>query len=1251
MLLGGLVDDFEQTPQMGINLAYFFCQATDSRINTAAAVIGGLIVSFLKQHHELRSYIHTEYKDDLDKLNGPDRWYMLRDVFEKVTQHPTLPNPVCVVDALDECDQDYGCKQLLRLIIDTSCRVKWLISSRNTPGIERQLQEVDSSRRLSLELKGNAEYVTKSVDLYIDNSIQNIVALKGDEELFIKATDTLKSKANGTFLWVALVIEQLRDTEHRNVEAVLDEIPEGLDNLYDLILKQLAKQEDKDVYQILLSTVTASKRPLRLEELLTFISSLWKNYKPTYTIRDIQDIVKDCGSFLSIRDNTVYFIHQSVKDYMIGSAVKVIFPSGIEYQHYQMFTTSLNAMSRILKHNIYGLKDPGSGMDTISPPNPDPLAPIAYCCVFWVEHLFQSCESGASRDKIFLKDDRILHSFLKVKFLSWLESLALLRSPVTQGTDAIQKLKDLLSGYHRSKPSRRNISGLKSSRRKIEKISYQFIRRYKDLYLGSYIKCAFTTFRFHDNLRLRKFIIDAYQFFHRYQHCVFQYPLQLYHSAIIFEDTHSAIFTTFHHIIHAEFKNTFSSITMPKSGVSLVQNINCGSHIIALLYSPDSSLLCSLSYDGTITLCRTDTYSVERVIKLDLDKKCTTRYSPNLPHHLLAFSANSEHLISISSTGVVQVWAIDCGTQVQNVTLNLSRSLIPPPQGSENRARSVLQEEVIALSYHGDLAASTHRTLSSTMMLVKLWTIKAGECIMVIDRSETLSIELAIFSPNLRMIALIDGEDTRVYSVQTGNQINCMPATGTYGMRSEGVYSQFSPDSKLLALKRRSDLYLWSAEAWTMVRHTKCKFLHGKIGFSPDAAIFVNYRDDRFILESTDTGETLLDVKAHTWRINPIFSPDWTDSSLLASFSEDTIQIWRVCLDIRDQTSRIRNLTRYSRGVTISPKSKYVAVWDYGGDTEIWSGESGECIRVLKGKNHAVPFPVFSPDLVHVACRGYGGDIRIWNVETGKLLHLLKGPEVAVIMDFSNDSRYIVASYGFGQVKVWCVSSGTCLYEENSMESYHRRFAHWLAAFSAGSEYIATAFTDIGASICVIRVLDWRTGQCIFRTELDCPVLELRKFPVSSAFVTSLTFSSDATVLVIITDAEAAYGPYEADFYDIASGAWLSYVDIGESNCLPYFDPAKDHIICDRSMFCRRSSWDHWDTIPQPAYSYDRPRYRGYSSGSRWIYSGKHKAFLIPRHIEGTYTSLSISNSLLAFTNYAGEVVIIKLPNRYHIEQ
>lgn len=1238
MLLGGLVDHLEKNPG-NISLTYFFCQATDSRINTATAIIGGLIVSFIKQHQELHSYMYGKYKDDFDKLNGPDRWYILCDMFEKVTQHPALQYPVCVIDALDECEQEDGCKQLLKLIIKTSCRVKWLISSRNITEIERQLQAIDSSRRLSLELKENAKFVTNSVDLYIDDSIQNIMALQGDKELQTTATNTLKSKANGTFLWVALVVEQLRETKHRNVKKVLEEMPEGLENLYSLILQRLFKQEEKDAYQILLSIITAAERPLHLEELQIFMSSQWKSDEIIDDLRDIREIVEDCRSFLSIQNNIVYFIHQSVKDYMMGAASKIILPSGIEYQHYIMFKTSLSAMSRILKHNIYNLKDPGSEIFEITPPDPNPLAPIAYCCIFWVEHLFRSCESGASRNKRFLKDGGTLHSFLRAKYLCWLESLALLNSLIPQGVNAIQKLKSLLSGYYKRKPDERHVGEMASLRgeRKANHLGLfihsacHFIHRFRDLYLGMCIKYAYTIFHSSDDSQLRAFINDAYQFFHYCKGCVRKYPLQLYYSAFTFEDTHSAVYTTFQQIIRAEFKNIPTLMKMPQKQFSLVQNIElkCHGPIIVLLYSPDSSFLCSLSHGGTISLCRTDTCTLECVIELGIDENHKYIFLLDRQYHLIAFSSTSKYLVSISRSGVVQVWAVGSGTQVRKLSLNLNTSLVLRPKRSQEEDASqergkTLQEEVIALSYYGDLAASTCRALSGIVSSVKVWTIEAGECMCVISQSHMPDILHAAFSPNSAMIVLVSKTEARVYSIQTSQEIKriSQPVNSPGLLGEHMIHSRFSLDSKLLALKYTNrNICLWCTETWTMVRHIRSKLSTTHFDLSPDAAMSVISYKDALFIENMNTGETLITINPHIWVNSPIFSPDWKESSLLASFSNHGVQIWRAYINTGAKSSKINNTISH---VTISPKSKFVAARHGRDNVEVWRGASGDCIQVLKAITW--PFLVFSPNLELVASTRVECDVQIWHVETGKLLHLFKGPgdgQYNVPAAFSDDSAYIAAGYRTGQVKVWCVKFGKCLWETNGHDDGRGILG---VAFSPGSKYIASISSGSPMTVCT---WDWRTGHCISRTELEFwqPM--------------SLTFSSDATVLVIIT--ELSFDSYQADFYDITSDACVGLVNIGKSNSLPVFDSAKDHIVSDRFRFCKTSSWMHWDTISEPRYSYFE------SSGEIWICFGEHKVFHIPDYM--FYFHLSISDSLLALVNTAGQLITIKLPSEYIIEQ
>ncbi|KAK4066539.1 hypothetical protein Trihar35433_6966 [Trichoderma harzianum] len=275
MLLCGIIEYLEQNLR-NEHLSYFFCQATDYRINTAAAVVGGLIQSLLKQHPALLSRVRESHgngpKDQLDGANG---LVVLCDIFETITNNPGLTNVICVVDALDECVTD--CRHLLNLIIKTSGRVKWLLSSRNEKDIEKELDQVP--QKLVLELKQNAEQISISIDAYIKHHIQQIDALKGDDQLQEKTLDLLKAKAQGTFLWVALVVEQLHKTDHWDVENVLEEVPKDLESLYGLILDRAEKlgKRRQEVCQVLLSIVTTAERPLHLSELLVFINSHWKD--------------------------------------------------------------------------------------------------------------------------------------------------------------------------------------------------------------------------------------------------------------------------------------------------------------------------------------------------------------------------------------------------------------------------------------------------------------------------------------------------------------------------------------------------------------------------------------------------------------------------------------------------------------------------------------------------------------------------------------------------------------------------------------------------------------------------------------------------------------------------------------------------------------------------------------------------------------------------------------------------------------
>src|SRR5712664_2877865 len=90
--------------------------------------------------------------------------------------------------------------------------------------------------------------------------------------------------------------------------------------------------------------------------------------------------------------------------------------------HYDMFSWSLDGLSKILRRDIYNLQDPGSVVKDV--PEPGPLASIRYSCVFWVDHLCNVDEQSLDHRKE-MSDDGAIVAFLREHFLHWLESLSL----------------------------------------------------------------------------------------------------------------------------------------------------------------------------------------------------------------------------------------------------------------------------------------------------------------------------------------------------------------------------------------------------------------------------------------------------------------------------------------------------------------------------------------------------------------------------------------------------------------------------------------------------------------------------------------------------------------------------------------------------------------------------------------------------------------------------------------------------------
>lgn len=233
----------------------------------------------------------------------------------------------------------------------------------------------------------------------------------------------LTLNANGTFLWVALVCQELSNISGWKAQQKLTAFPPELDALYRRMIDQIRDSEDAELYKRILAVVSAVYRPITLGELLAFVD-MPNGVAGEYEA--LSEIIGHCGSFLTLQEHTISFVHQSARDFLVEKASQEVFVSGIESEHHTIFSRSLQVMSKTLRRDIYSLGARGFSIDQVKQPNPDPLAAARYSCLYWVDHLLKCATTEKTSSD--LRDGGSVNKFLCQKYLYWLEALSLMRS-------------------------------------------------------------------------------------------------------------------------------------------------------------------------------------------------------------------------------------------------------------------------------------------------------------------------------------------------------------------------------------------------------------------------------------------------------------------------------------------------------------------------------------------------------------------------------------------------------------------------------------------------------------------------------------------------------------------------------------------------------------------------------------------------------------------------------------------------------
>lgn len=126
-------------------------------------------------------------------------------------------------------------------------------------------------------------------------------------------------------------------------------------------------------------------------------------------------------TFIRIRQETIYFIHQSAKDYLKGSC---IFDSGVgsgqPHHHTNIAYLCRKLLSKTLKRDIRQVKTPSTSTRDIETAvlNQNLPSRLQYACQYWIRHI----QNGILTDD----DIQRAYDFLRSHFLHWLKALSLM---------------------------------------------------------------------------------------------------------------------------------------------------------------------------------------------------------------------------------------------------------------------------------------------------------------------------------------------------------------------------------------------------------------------------------------------------------------------------------------------------------------------------------------------------------------------------------------------------------------------------------------------------------------------------------------------------------------------------------------------------------------------------------------------------------------------------------------------------------
>ncbi|KAG8525642.1 uncharacterized protein KY384_000402 [Bacidia gigantensis] len=318
-------------------------------------------------------------------------------ILRKLIRELPVDKAYFLLDGVDECleeDHEVLTLTLLKLWDVEPGKFKILFVSRFIGGM---------GATPTIRLK-DTEQTKGDIEKFVARSVEELGYVKGLDTIQGEVEQKLSDGAEGTFLWVSLVIRELK--KKKTCTEILDairDVPPGLDDMYKDMLRHIEPKHQRNVYQIL-RWVVAAVRPLTLQELSEVIGT-----QPSESVSEqsVLDSVTTTEGLLKVSGNEVTLIHSSARDFLVNfdtSNVEALkrAPEEIEALHCEIaqYCYEVILRSNLRRSEIKISERP----DTAEPKM------LKYAIKYWMEHVKLSNwaeDNFNPNDEFFQKDSKL----------------------------------------------------------------------------------------------------------------------------------------------------------------------------------------------------------------------------------------------------------------------------------------------------------------------------------------------------------------------------------------------------------------------------------------------------------------------------------------------------------------------------------------------------------------------------------------------------------------------------------------------------------------------------------------------------------------------------------------------------------------------------------------------------------------------------------------------------------------------------